>query len=388
MSRCYSHRHIALTNDYNFTAPSVCRDRALPGSGTPTVVHPLIGRSIGRSAETESPVLGPAAGQNPVLHKAAVQNQSQPLPDRQLSGKDGYEDAEGNRVGVDDEADIFQGLHTFHKDDHFAHDNSAQDIGVNMDIDDFNTDGCAEGQDPNCTVQGPEPTSAEKEADREEDAANHELSEGAMSTTQHNVSNNPRASWDNGEEITAEERNVLLGMDSDEERARVMNLRYRDRGLLERGEIDKILPIQAKPAYDELKAAKAKTKKQKTPKSKLPTIETEDSNVNTQAVESEEPRRSSRNQKQTPLALPTSRSTLDTALGSPLATNITVASPASGLMDVDESLATSNKQQPEWMLKAVPHLRGMSSSAQWESLVSQWIKLEGLLQYPTGRVRT
>lgn len=179
--------------------------------------------------------------------------------------------------------------------------------------------------------------------------------------------------WDNGEEITAEERCVLLNMDSDEERARVMNLRRRDRGLLESGEISKVLPILAKPDYSDLKAAAAKGKGRKKAKGNV-----EDGNKEHVDASSGQRRSSSRHQKpkapaptSTSIIKPSSRLAVETVSPSPAAPNTPDA---------------SEENWPEWMEEAVPQLRGMSDSAQWLSLVSQWIHLEAELEYPTSRV--
>lgn len=169
-----------------------------------------------------------------------------------------------------------------------------------------------------------------------------------------------RASWDNGEEITAEEREALLEMRSDAERARAMNIRRRDRVQFSNGLIDSIPPIVSK-----IPPAVEKSKKKK----KMESIKKGNVSVSDADVRSKNDR-STRKKPQAPP--PTS---------SPHATPLLALQP--------NPSTTEDRQGPdfpEWMIAAMPCLQGLSGDPQWTSLLEKWVCLERQLGFPKGRV--
>lgn len=328
-----------LTN-VTLAAPSICWERALPG---PDYVIPgdlffssskSRDSTLHRSTEVES--RPPRRSSQPPKRSVGPQIASED------SDEDSAEDSEKDEGPGHEKEDATVGPDTPNPNSSPMHDDSSAD-SADMDI-----------------------TRASTPREQDVTYRNGDSEQGTPATR--------LAPWDNGEVITAEERNVLLEMVSDEERARVMNLRRRDRGLLESGEINKVLPIMAKPVYSELKDAAEKGRKKRKGNTKVVDKEPVDPGSTQQR------RSSSRHQKQKDLPSKDAASTFDVLA---IDTNSTVSPPVT--LDNQD---TSEEGWPEWMVEAVPHLRGMSGSVQWLSLVNQWIQLESLLGYPTGRVST
>lgn len=321
---------------FTFTALSICRERALPGSDNVIPADPYVRSSQSRQSTSQPSTSGADSG--------PFRLPSQPLtrlvdtrPTNEDSDPDSDEDQNLEDENPDHENDndnnMFKGTRTSRPGG--AHNNEGSDHVTGT----HDNDGL-DSADMNIAMTNP-----------------HDEDEAAAIC--------PINLWDNGEEITVEERNILLQMDSDAERARAMMIRRRDRDLFENGEISHVLPILAKPVYSEVKAAAGKGRQSGNGKAKV---------VNKkQDVEVAQRRSSSRHQKQ--------KEKKDATPPNNLAINTTVSPPAE-----PNTLGTSEEDWPGWMKEAVPHLKGMSDSVQWSSLVTQWIQLESHLGYPTGRV--
>ncbi|KAF7967411.1 hypothetical protein HWV62_34381 [Athelia sp. TMB] len=193
----------------------------------------------------------------------------------------------------------------------------------------------------------------------------------------------PEATWDNGESITAEERAVLLAMDTDEKRRHAMVIRRREREQLEDGEIEKVTPIVAKlPAASKKPSEKAK-KAKVNDKSKATAPE--------KKKDSQGPVRRSSRQKggNTELsALPVSTNvdpppappvpnTLDatTAEPSPISTSSVTSTLKPG---------ADKENLPEWIEEALGHLHNLCDDARWLALLVKWVEFERRLGFPNG----
>lgn len=175
-----------------------------------------------------------------------------------------------------------------------------------------------------------------------------------------------RASWDNGEEVTADERNALLEMSSDAERARTMNIRRRDREQFCKGLIDSIPQIVSKivPAVEK---PKTKSKSKSKPRKK--------GEVESDATAQSKSDRSAQKK--------TSSSTSDTVSHGDT-THATLSSTLLPNLPVEENHQDSHL--PGWMVAIMPHLQALSDDPQWTSLLRKWVELERQLGFPKSRV--
>ncbi|KAF7976044.1 hypothetical protein HWV62_7950 [Athelia sp. TMB] len=166
------------------------------------------------------------------------------------------------------------------------------------------------------------------------------------------------AGWDNGEDITAEERAVLLAMESDAERLRAMRIRQRDREQFDDGLIRNIPPIVPKVVASVPKP-KASTKSKASKKGGQST-DGEGGKNDRSALK-----------KPSPL-IPSSTTLNSSQTSSSFATN----------PDVPPSEETRDAGWPEWVVVAMPHLQALSDDVQWTSLLDKWIELERQLGFP------
>lgn len=173
--------------------------------------------------------------------------------------------------------------------------------------------------------------------------------------------------WDNGEEVTVAERAALLGMDTDEARARTMIIRSRERQLLKDGEIGELTPIIPQPSKV-VKKGPAKAKKGKAvekPKGVVPEKQ-KDSDRGT--------RRNDRHKPSTSPPLPAPGGDSDSL------------PPAVPISTVSTSLNADEEGLPEWIDEALLHLNAMCDDGEWAALLVKWIELESLMGFPKGRV--
>lgn len=189
------------------------------------------------------------------------------------------------------------------------------------------------------------------------------------------INNIPRAEWDNGEEVTPEERVVLLAMDSDAERARAMILRRRDRESLADGLISHIPPICGVPVAEATKPAKRKTQnagkttanEKSKDSGKVPRRSARNSvNANTESVSVSDGPETSSTLTLTPTPTITTHSRL--SFGNPAGPN-------------DEA-----QTLPDWIEEAMSRLDKMCDGAMWTSILVKWIDMETQLGFPKGRV--
>lgn len=231
--------------------------------------------------------------------------------------------------------------------------------------------------------------------------------------------------WDNGEEIMPDERVFLLALGSDLERARMMNMRRRDRESLDDGLISQIpsmIPkssVAAKEAgVAANKAAKGKgtsakknksssasglvaaakkksspsvsadAKKKKAASSALAAAKKKAALSVSAAAKKKAPSISRpARAKKTP-----SKPQLDSPNDPPIVplVTLTIAEPilssappvlsAVSFADVEEDAV------PEWMEELMPNLTTMCEGPRWTSLLVKWTDLERQLRFPKGRV--
>lgn len=189
----------------------------------------------------------------------------------------------------------------------------------------------------------------------------------------------PIEAWNDGDEVTIEERAVLLGMATDEERARAISTRRREQEQLQEGVISNVTPITPKVAFDAKKAAsKGKKVKAKEPEKQKDSVGKKGKAKEPENQKDSErgPRRSDR---QKPSAVPPQPAPSNSC-GSrhpllPISININ-----------DPTTETTPDDLPEWIDEALLHFNAMSDDGQWATLLVKWIELERLLGFPKGRV--
>lgn len=184
--------------------------------------------------------------------------------------------------------------------------------------------------------------------------------------------------WDNGEEVTPDERNVLLAMDSDEQRAYAMMIRRRDRESLEDGLIESIPPILPKTVtVGPQKRAKKSNKENIDTGKTIVEGETKDKSSE------KEPRRSTRK-------LPVNPPMAGSASGqNDSVTTLTLTVATTAHSSSSTSILALNGQMPslpDWIEDAMSRLDKMCDGAMWTSILVKWIDLETQLEFPKGRV--
>lgn len=203
----------------------------------------------------------------------------------------------------------------------------------------------------------------------------------------------PLSVWDNGEEITAEERMFLLAMESDLERARAMTIRRRDREAVEQGLIDKVPSLMTgtkpitKSAPKKPRVPKAKKPPIKKPPAKAPPAATTHAKDTDQAASEGggQRRKSARHLKDRNLADHSSSTVANdhNSRTTPLL--------SANLIEPDNSLANPTLDEdapPLWIEEAMPYLLAMCDDVHWTSLLLKWVELERQLGFITGRVST
>lgn len=197
--------------------------------------------------------------------------------------------------------------------------------------------------------------------------------------------------WDNGENVTPEERAFLLALDSDSERTRVMNIRFRDSEALEEGLIDQIPsiipkslapPVKKKAPSKAGKASKAKGKSSEAVKAKGKGVK------NTNEVEGggvvpENQRRRSDRSLITKTLLPSTSGTDNR--NEPFHARVTPTT-TEAIISAAPSVELDEDALPEWMENLLPHLNAMCEGPLWTSLLVKWVDLERQLGFPKGRV--
>lgn len=180
--------------------------------------------------------------------------------------------------------------------------------------------------------------------------------------------------WDNGEELSPEERTYLLTLGSDTERIRLMNIRLRDREALEDGIINQIPSIIPKSSAPPLKKKAATVSKTPNTKGKSKVVakanKTGGKNV---AEQSAEPRRSDRNLK----------GKISSMLGSDTHNNAITTELA---VSVALSAGPDGDTVPGWMDELLLPLTTLCEGPLWTSLLVKWVDLERQLGFPKGRV--
>lgn len=245
--------------------------------------------------------------------------------------------------------------------------------------------------------------------------------------------------WDNGEEITSEERMFLLTLGSDLERARAMSIQRRDRDSLDEGLISQIPSMIPKSsvAAKEQGVAANKASKRKGP-SKTTTKKTTSMSVSAAAKKkgtstsvsaaaekkvasasvTAAAKKKVANTSVTAAAKKKASSTSESAIAKKKASPIASLAPAKKAPSISDNnpsidpLATlttietilssassappvlsnvsytevDEDEVPEWMEELMPNLSAMCEGPRWTSLLVKWIDLERQLRFPKGRV--
>lgn len=183
--------------------------------------------------------------------------------------------------------------------------------------------------------------------------------------------------WDNGEHLTPEEREIVLAMPNDAERTRAMNIRRRDQESLEQGLLDKLPPFLTKPPAPTKPAAKRKARVSK--------ATTKEPVGDVDGRLGDNRRKSARHLKQTDVITgPDHPSILDNAHTSRAASPLTT-----DLRDPDKPLADPTPSEdalPDWIEEAMRYLLEMCNDVQWTALLLKWVELESQLGFLKGRV--
>lgn len=194
----------------------------------------------------------------------------------------------------------------------------------------------------------------------------------------------PCNKWDNGENVTADERIFLLAMETDLERARAMNIRRRDREALEDGLIEKLPPFMAKP----IPSTKSTTKKPRASrakgKGKAAVKEIVKDTDQTSVSERGGLRRKSARRLKNAALADHPPSALDNDRDSPTSPLL-----AADLIELANSLsnpALDEDTLPPWIEEAMPYLLAMCDDVHWTSLLLKWVELERQLGFIQGRV--
>lgn len=180
--------------------------------------------------------------------------------------------------------------------------------------------------------------------------------------------------WDNGEELSPEERTYLLTLGSDTERTRLMNIRLRDREALADGLINQIPSIIPKSSAPPLKKKAAAASKASNAKGKSKAVaKANKTGGQNEAERSAEPRRSDRNLKGKISSMSGSET--------PIATETTELA-----VSIAPSAGPDGGAVPGWMDELLLPLTVLGEGPLWTSLLVKWVDFERQLGFPKGRV--
>lgn len=177
----------------------------------------------------------------------------------------------------------------------------------------------------------------------------------------------PVEAWSSGDGVTIEERAVLLGMATNEERTRAINIRRREAEELKEGLINQVTPIIPKVVYVKKAASKGKKVQAEVP-------EKPKDLVGEKGKGKPQVSARRRSDRQKPSAAVPALSGGSGSLPPILPITVSLNEPTIDTT-LDEDIL------PEWIDEALLHFNGMCDNGQWAALLVKWIELERLLGF-------